>query len=205
MSVVSSDQRAVYLFCPEGKDYDYDQMLQLAVLKTNDPNIAEVYADGWTDVPNNIDELITDLPKYSHVYLLTLEGLTEAHLKALVSAAEIKCALYNTEWISSANSNDFRALCTVIRAREYYKELRSLNIRAGMKRTKKHVGSLPFGHTRLEDGTIQEIPEQIALARKVAEMYKAGFPVMQISLKTEGLLTPRQIYGLMNHWGVKRG
>ena len=101
MSVVSSDQRAVYLFCPEGKDYDYDQMLQLAVLKTNDPNIAEVYADGWTDVPNNIDELITDLPKYSHVYLLTLEGLTEAHLKALVSAAAIKCALYNTEWISS--------------------------------------------------------------------------------------------------------
>ena len=70
---------------------------------------------------------------------------------------------------------------------------------------KKHVGSLPFGHTRLEDGTIQEIPEQIALARKVAEMYQAGFPVMQISVKTEGLLTPRQIYGLMNHWGVKRG
>jgi len=139
------------------------------------------------------------------VYLMTLEGLTEAHLNALVSGASIKCALYDTEWVSSVNSNDFRALCTVISAREYYKELRSLNIRAGMKKTKKHVGSLPFGHTRLEDGTIQEVPEQIALARSVAEMYKAGFPVMQISIKTEGVLTPRQIYGLMNYWGVKRG
>jgi hypothetical protein len=180
-------------------------MLQLLVLKTNDSSIAEVYADGWSDVPNNIDELISDIAKYSHVYLMTLEGLTEAHLNALVSGASIKCALYDTEWVSSVNSNDFRALCTVIAAREYYKELRSLNIRAGMKKTKKHVGSLPFGHTRLEDGTIQEVPEQIALARSVAEMYKAGFPVMQISIKTEGVLTPRQIYGLMNYWGVKRG
>ena len=73
------------------------------------------------------------------------------------------------------------------------------------KPIEKHVGNVPFGHKRIEDGTIQEIPEEMALARSIAEMYKAGFPVMEISVKSQGRLTPRQVYGLMNHWGVKRG
>lgn len=205
MSAVSNDARAAYIYSPPGKDYDYAQMVDMLYLKTGDSTIAEVYSDGWTDEPASLDELIGDLPKYSKVYLMTLEGLTEAHLNALISGANLKCVLYDTEWIESANSNDFRALLTVIRAKDYYRELRSLNIRAGMKKTTKHVGNVPFGHQRLEDGTIQEIPEEMALARSIADMYRAGFPVMEISIKSEGKLTPRQVYGLMNHWGVKRG
>ena len=61
--------------------------------------------------------------------------------------------------------------------------------------------NVPFGHQRLEDGTIQEIPEEMALARSIADMYRAGFPVMEISAKSQGKLTPRQVYGLMNYWG----
>lgn len=205
MSVVSNDARAAYIYCPPGKDYSYAQMVDMLYLKTNDSSIAEVYSDGWTDEPASLEELIADLPKYSKVYLMTLEGLTPEHLSALVAGANIKCILHETEWITSANSNDFRALLTVMKAKLYYKELRSLNIRAGMKKTSKHVGNVPFGHQRIEDGTIREIPEEMALARSIADMYKAGFPVMQISIKTEGKLTPRQVYGLMNHWGIKRG
>lgn len=202
---MSNDARAAYIYCPPGKDYDYAQMVDMLYLKTGDSTIAEVYSDGWTDEPASLDELIGDLPKYSKVYLMTLEGLTEAHLNALITGANLKCVLYDTEWIESANSNDFRALLTVIRAKDYYRELRSLNIRAGMKKTTKHVGNVPFGHQRLEDGTIQEIPEEMALARSIADMYRAGFPVMEISAKSQGKLTPRQVYGLMNYWGIKRG
>lgn len=202
---MSNDARAAYIYCPPGKDYDYAQMVDMLYLKTGDSTIAEVYSDGWTDEPASLDELIGDLPKYSKVYLMTLEGLTEAHLNALIAGANLKCVLYDTEWIESASSNDFLALLTVIRAKDYYRELRSLNIRAGMKKTTKHVGNVPFGHQRLEDGTIQEIPEEMALARSIADMYRAGFPVMEISIKSQGKLTPRQVYGLMNYWGIKRG
>lgn len=205
MSEVSNDTRAAYIYCPPGKDYDYAQMVDMLYLKTGDSTIAEVYSDGWADEPASLDELIGDLPKYSKVYLLTLEGLTPDHLRILVAGANLKCVLHETEWITSADSHDFRALLAVMEARFYYRQLRSLNIRAGMKKTTKHVGNLPFGHQRLEDGTIQEIPEEMALARSIADMYKAGFPVMEISVKSQGKLTPRQVYGLMNYWGIKRG
>ena len=205
VSEVSNDVKVAYLYCPEGKDYDYDQMLNLLSLKAGDTNIAEVYSDGWADMPDTMESLILDVPKYSHVYLLTLEGVSESELRALNAHAKLRCLLFDTGWVDSPNSENFKKLIAIKEAAEYYKELRSLNIRAGMKKTKKHVGNVPFGHRRLEDGSIEEIPEEMALAKSIAEMYRAGFPVMQISIKSEGRLTPRQIYGLMNYWGVKRG
>ena len=78
VSEVSSDVKVAYLYCPEGKDYDYDQMLNLLSLKAGDTNIAEVYSDGWADMPDTMESLILDVPKYSHVYLLTLEGVSES-------------------------------------------------------------------------------------------------------------------------------
>ena len=74
-----------------------------------------------------------------------------------------------------------------------------------MKKTDKHIGQVPFGHRRNEEGKLQEIPELMAFANKVKQNYIAGVPVSDIARSSEGLLTIRQVYGLMEHWGVKRG
>ena len=45
----------------------------------------------------------------------------------------------------------------------------------------------------------------MAMAKKVKEHYVAGVPVSDIVRASGGTLTVRQVYGLMEHWGVKRG
>ena len=76
------------------KDYDYDQMLNL-LLKAGDTNIAEVYSDGWADMPDTMESLILDVPKYSHVYLLTLEGVSESDHLGPKRGAKLRCLLFH--------------------------------------------------------------------------------------------------------------
>lgn len=200
-----SNKIAAYLYCPEGKNYDYEQMLSMLRMKSGNIEIHEVYSDGWDDIPNNLEEMMLDLPNYTHIVLLTLEGITVEQLKQIVTRCAVFCPLVETEWATNAKSDAFKALVTTIHAREYYKQIRSLNIRSGMKNTDKHIGNLPFGHRRLDDGTIQPISSEMELANSIKEMYQAGYPVTEISFKTNGKLTTRQVYALMNYWGVTRG
>ena len=200
-----------YLYCPPDKDYDFDMMLDMLMrVDFSDSPITEVYADGWTKIPNGLSELISDADKYARVVLLNLEGVDEGHLRSLVSKCSLTCILAASDWselpwASKTTDAWFKEMCMTLRAKDYYDRLRSMKIKAGMKKTDKHIGQVPFGHRRNEEGKLQEIPELMAFANKVKQNYIAGVPVSDIARSSEGLLTIRQVYGLMEHWGVKRG
>ena len=59
-----------YLYSPPNKDYDFDLMLELlTTVDFSDSPITEVYADGWTSIPNGLKELIADADKYARIVL----------------------------------------------------------------------------------------------------------------------------------------
>jgi hypothetical protein len=201
-----------YLYCPPNKEYDFDLMLELLTkVDLEDSPITEVYADGWTSIPNGLTELMADADKYSRIVLLNFEGLGEDDLRDMVEKCSLTCILAvgdewgEMPWATKHTDVWFKEMCTIHRARDYYDNLRSMKIKAGMKKTDKHVGQVPFGHRRDEQGKLQEIPELMAMAKKVKHHYLAGVPVSDIARASSGLLTIRQVYGLMEHWGVKRG
>ena len=205
MTEVSS-KCAAYLYSHPDKDYDFDMMLDMLILYyQGEEEIQEVYADGWTAVPNGLSELIADLSKYEKIVLLSMEGLTTSDLRTLVDGAHLYCCFAPVDigWIEKANSAGFKKLCHILEGKPYWDSVRSMNIKAGMKKTDKHVGNIPFGHRRTEDGKLAQIPEELAIANKVKEQYLMGIPVVSIA-GTHGL-TARQVYGLMEYWGVKRG
>tara|TARA_B100000035_G_scaffold276830_1_gene254751 strand:+ start:694 stop:1302 length:609 start_codon:yes stop_codon:yes gene_type:complete len=201
-----SSKTAAYLYCPSDKEYDLDFLLDTLMLHhESESDIPELYADGWVEVPNGLSELIADLPKYDKVVLLSMEGLTTSDLRTLVDGAHLKCYFAPTDigWVESASTSAFKRLCHTLEAKPYWDSVRSMNIKAGMKKTDKHIGNIPFGHRRTEDGKLAQIPEELAIANKVKEQYLMGIPVVSIA-GTHGL-TARQVYGLMEYWGVKRG
>lgn len=200
-----------YLYCPPSKEYDFDLMLELLTkVDLEDNPITEVYADGWTSIPNGLTELLADAEKYERIVLLSFEGIEESDLRTMVSQCELTCILAAGDWselpwATKATDAWFKEMSITLRAKNYYDNLRSMKIKAGMKKTDKHVGQVPFGHRRDEQGKLQEIPELMAMAKKVKHHYLAGVPVSDIARASSGLLTIRQVYGLMEHWGVKRG
>ncbi len=197
---------AAYLHCPSDKDYDFDMMLELLIESSfGDNPVEEVYADGWTSIPNGMSELIADAGKYYGVILLTLEGLKSSDLRALVDKGAICCPLTDIGWAHKHTEANFKALCATMEAKDYYSKVRSMKIKAGVKKTDKHVGQVPFGHRRDDEGKLQEIPEMMAMANEVKKHYIAGVPVTDIARASGGHLSIRQVYGLMEHWGVKRG
>ena len=205
-----------YLYCPPDKDYDFDLMLELLTLVDfSDSPITEVYADGWSSIPNGLGELLADSDKYERIVLLNFEGIKESDLRSMVVKCELTCILAASyeylndwgelPWATKPTDAWFKEMCITLRAKTYYDNLRSMKIKAGMKKTDKHVGQVPFGYRRDEEGKLQEIPELMAMAKKVKEHYVAGVPVSDIVRSSGNTLTVRQVYGLMEHWGVKRG
>ena len=200
-----SSKCAAYLYSHPDKDYDFDMMLDMLIhYYQGEEEIQEVYADGWDAVPNGLSELIADLSKYDKVVLLSMEGLTTSDLRTLVDGAHLYCcfAPIDIGWMESHKSAGFKKLCHILEGKPYWDSVRSMNIKAGMKKTDKHVGNIPFGHERTADGKLREIPEEMAIANQVKHGYLAGVSVMEISASSG--LTPRQVYGLMEYWGVKR-
>tara|TARA_B110000495_G_scaffold202250_1_gene221843 strand:- start:2698 stop:3336 length:639 start_codon:yes stop_codon:yes gene_type:complete len=209
--LVSNKPVAAYLYCPPGKHYDFelltDGLMEKLTAVNFSSDIQEVYADGWDDIPNGLSELISDVKAYSTIILYTLEGITIDDIAILVNGGcTVYCAM--TPHIGSvlkSSGDNFKALTATINADSYYKDLRSLKIKAGMKNTDKYIGNIPFGHKRKDDGTIEAIPEKIKLAQEVGKWYTQGIAVSEITYLTEGQLSARQVYALMNFWGVKRG
>ena len=209
--ILMGEGTVAYLHCPPNKEYDFDLMLELlTIVDLSDSPITEVYADGWTSIPNGLTELLADADKYERIILLSFEGIEEADLRNMVAKCELTCILAahdwdEVPWATKPSDSWFKEMCVTLRAKQYYDNLRSMKIKAGMKKTDKHVGQVPFGHRRDEEGKLQEIPELMAMAKKVKEHYVAGVPVSDIVRASGGTLTVRQVYGLMEHWGVKRG
>ena len=210
MILVSSKSIAAYIYCPPGKNYDFEQMTDDLLEKLTSEgishNIQEVYADGWDDISNGLSDLISDSKSYSLTILYSLEGLTIDDIASLIgNGCSVYCAMAPyIGTVTKTRSDSFKALAASFNAEDYYKSLRSMKIKVGMKNTDRHVGNIPFGHLRKEDGTIVAVPEKMKLAQEVGELYKDGVAVSEITYMTDGELSARQIYGLMSFWGVKR-
>ena len=132
----SGQKVAAYLYKPAGKLYDFNEMVKYTELKALEVEVEidEFYADGGDDIPNGIDELISDSANYGGILLYSLEGITKEHITSL-SKSPIYCI--TTPWIKGKASAS--QMSDVIKAGEYYKTMRSLNIRMGIKASTKHL------------------------------------------------------------------
>lgn len=189
---------AAYLYKPKGKQYDFTEMVKYTELKAKDVNVVidEFYADGWDDIPNGIDELLSDINNYNGILLYSLEGITKEQIK-LLSKKSIYCI--TTPWIKGAKAPT--ELGNVQTAGEYYKTMRSLNIRMGIKASSKQSGSAPYGFM-FNDGVLIESPVEKPILDNVLNWKKTGMSVSEISVKT-GLDTWK-IYSILNYWRNKK-
>lgn len=194
----SGQKVAAYLYKPPGKLYDFNEMVKYTELKALEVEVEidEFYADGWDDIPNGIDELISDSANYGGILLYSLEGITKEHITSL-SKSPIYCI--TTPWIKGKASAS--QMSDVIKAGEYYKTMRSLNIRMGIKASTKHSGNVPFGYV-IKDGLLAEHPSEKAVLDNILAWKKSGMNVSEIAEKT-GLDTWK-IYGILNYWRNKQ-
>ena len=198
MSLKSGSKVAAYLYKPKGKLYDFNEMVKYTELKAKEVEVEidEFYADGWDDIPNGIDELISDAGNYGGILLYSLEGITTIHLNGL-STTNVYCI--TTPWITGrAAATD---MANVIKAGDYYKTMRSLNIRMGIKASSKHSGNVPYGYV-VKDGLLVEQIEEKKNLDNILAWKKNGMTVSEIAKKT-GLETWK-IYGILNYWRNKQ-
>ena len=189
----------LYVSKPEDKEYDFDTILNYCSLSLEeiDWEIDEIYADGWTNIPNGIDDLIRDAKavkpksKLKGIALYSLEEIGFEHLEALETVAPVYCVL--TPWIKPTKSPRV-AHAAVKRAKGYYKALTSLKIRHGVKASNKRSGAAPFGYKHDETGTL--VPnEDYETLMGIVRLGEAGVSVSEIAKKAQ--MSPAKIYGIL--------
>ena len=199
---------AAYIYKPDDKEYDFDEMFSYlskqleSELWSDEKSIDEIYADGWVEIPNGIDDLIQDIKNYDFVILYSLEGISIDQMMGLLSKCKVFCVM--TPWIkptSSKNDDAARQLFATKSASKYYKSLRSLNIRAGIAASHKRSGAAPFGYKNTSNGV--EPNEDYDTLQTAMTLKKAGFSVLEISSKTG--LKPAKIYSIIAYWKDKDG
>jgi hypothetical protein len=199
---------AAYIYKPDNKEYDFDEMFSYlskqleSQVWVGEETIDEIYADGWVEIPNGIDDLTKDTKSYKYVILYSLEGLSIEQLTALVSDSKVFCVM--TPWINPTSSkNDVlsKQLYATKKASVYYKSLRSLNIRSGIAASNKRSGTAPFGYKSTLNGI--EPDENFQTLQTILELKKKGFSVLELSSKTG--LEPTKIYSIIAYWRDKDG
>jgi len=190
----------IYICNNKKGSLDFNTLLNYVSLEIEplDWDIAEVYADGWVEVPNGFDDMLSDISKSKgsprSVALFSLEGLDKSKLEAL-SKTGVLIYCVTCPWIlPSKNAKD---LIAVLSAEDYYKKLKSFNIRAGIKNTDKHSGAPPFGYSYSDEGKLIE-NEHYPVRVEVIRLRVAGVAVSDIATRLS--LTVTQVYGI-----IKRG
>ena len=175
--------------------YDTDELIKFLHTKAEEKGVAinEVYVDGDPSVPNGIEELISDIRNYDGVMLYSLEGLSEDHIDTLAKKS-LFCV--NAPWVAGkAAGGELKA---VIRSRTYYDNMRSLNIRMGIKNSSRVSGQVPYGYQRNPTtGMLEEKAEEQAIIRQVLSLKASGIGVTEISKKL-GELSVSRIYRIIN-------
>ena len=189
---------AAYLYKPIGKTYDFDEMVQYTEISAQEVDVVidEFYADGWENIPNGIEELLADVSNYNGVLLYSLDGLTEEQIK-LLGASSLYCI--NTPWIKGRGASE--RLCQEVKAGDYYKKMRSLNIRNGIKASHKPSGNIPFGYYRGPEGTLLPDNSEKPVLDNILAWKKSGMSVSEIAKRTK--LDTWKIYGILNYWRNK--
>jgi len=176
--------------------YDTDELIKFLHAKAEEKGIPvnELYVDGDPSIPNGIEELISDIGNYDGVMLYSLEGLSEEHISAL-GKKSLFCV--NAPWI--AGKDAVQHLQSVIRSRAYYDNMRSLNIRMGIRNSNRVSGQAPYGYQRNPDtGAMEEKPDEQAIIHEVMTLKSNGIGVTEISRKLDGLSVSR-IYRIINN------
>ena len=87
-----SSKTAAYLYSHPNKDYDLDMMLDMLIhYYQGEEEIQEVYADGWTGVPNGLSNLIADLLSTIRSYCLVWRVLLSLILEQLIDQLHLYC------------------------------------------------------------------------------------------------------------------
>ena len=187
----------LYVSKPNNKAYDFDTILNYCSLSLEeiDWEIDEIYADGWTNIPNGIDDLVRDAKgnakKLKGIALYSLEEITGEVLSQLQGICPVYCVL--TPWVKP-NKTPLLTLGPVKQAKAYYKALTSLKIRHGVKASNKKSGAAPFGYMHDETGTL--VPnEDYQMLINIVRLGDAGVSVSEIAKKAD--MSPAKIYGIL--------
>lgn len=185
----------LYISKPEDKAYDFDTILNYCSLGVSEIGweIDEIYADGWVNIPNGIEDLVADAKaskKAKGIILYSLEEVTDDLLKALSKVAPIYCVL--TPWISPVKNA--KPFIDVKKSKEYYSKLTSLRIRQGVKASAKRSGAAPFGYRHDENGKLVPNSDYEALM-SIINLDNAGVSVSEIAKRAS--MSPAKIYGIL--------
>jgi hypothetical protein len=189
----------LYVSKPDDKEYDFETIVNYCNLSLEEIGweIDEIYADGWHDTPNGIEDLIQDAKtikpksKLKGIALYSLEEIGFEHLEALEGVAPVYCVL--TPWIKPTKSPRVKH-ADVKRSKAYYKALTSLKIRHGVKASNKRSGAAPFGYTHDEHGNLAPNEDYETLIG-IVRLGDAGVSVSEIAKKTA--MSPAKIYGIL--------
>jgi len=186
----------LYISKPPDKGYDFDTILNYCSLSLEEIGweIDEIYADGWVNIPNGIDDLIADAKSHAKklkgVAFYSLEEISKEAIKKITNISPAYCVL--CPWIvPNKTANSFIA---VKDAKEYYSKLTSLRIRQGVKASSKRSGAAPFGYRHDEEGKIVPSSEYDLLCM-IVKLDGAGISVSEIAKRSQ--MSPAKIYGII--------
>lgn len=187
----------LYVSKPIDKEYDFDTILNYCSLSLEeiDWEVDEIYADGWTTIPNGIDDLVRDArsnsKKLKGIALYSLEEISLKDLEHLTGLCPVYCVL--TPWLKPSKT-PMLSLRPVKDAKAYYKALTSLKIRHGVKASSKRSGVAPFGYQHDPAGNLTPNDEYQMLLR-IIKLGEAGVSVSEIAKKAQ--MSPAKIYGIL--------
>lgn len=189
----------LYVSKPDDKEYDFETIVNYCNLSLEEIGweIDEIYADGWHDIPNGIEDLIQDAKtvkpksKLKGIALYSLEEINGENLVQLQGICPVYCVL--TPWLKPSKT-PLLTLAPVKQAKAYYKSLTSLKIRHGVKASNKRSGAAPFGYTHDEHGNLAPNEDYETLIG-IVRLGNAGVSVSEIAKKT--VMSPAKIYGIL--------
>ena len=172
--------------------YDYNRMSDYLVSKAGEKNVEidSIYADGWDDIPNGLEELIADVNNYEGVVLYSLEGLD---IDSITSLGVVHLYCITAPWIAK---NKVLEYIKISEAALYYGNMRSLNIRMGINLSDKQSGVAPYGYKHNPEGKLEPVSEEIENINQILAFQKQGLSVKEISERVD--LKPSKIYRIQN-------
>ena len=191
----------LYVSKPSDKEYDFDAIVDYCSLALEEFGweIDEIYADGWVNIPNGVEDMLVDSKTHTKrlkgIAMYTVEDVSMEQIATLGTYAPLRCIL--APWIepnSGPSKNAAKELVGLKAAELYYKAVTSMKIRHGVKASSKRSGAPPFGYRHDDKGNL--IPNQdYETLLRIIKLDHANVSVSEIAKKVE--MSPAKIYGIL--------